>query len=226
MGARDIFVEMHRAEEPSSESARLRQLLKICVEPRHARRLAVLEHQEAFDFKGRLMGDNVIHSAVRSFDIFGSLKKLLTARDLKFRPCIFFKTDIDIGAFAAAHSEEGHVVDLEDLTPHQMKKIRADFMNLSAVPFGNGIRIEKLEIFVRSVDEADIEFLLAELFEISLLMLAVVPHKTEIAANDQRVALFQLFESRRIESLHIAVHISCYIYHISIPLFCYSKYTP
>ena len=64
-----------------------------------------------------------------------------------------------------------------------------------------------------AVDKADIEFLFAELFQDFLFAFADIPDKTEIAADYEGIALFEFFDCRRIEAVHIAVHISCYIYH-------------
>lgn len=77
-----------------------------------------------------------------------------------------------------------------------MEKISADIMHLAAVPFRHRICVEKLKILVRSVNKAYIEFLFAELFKNFLLDLTVIPNKAEISADDESIALFQLFDCR------------------------------
>ena len=65
-----------------------------------------------------------------------------------------------------------------------------------------------------TVNKTDIEYLFAELFEVSLLVLAVIPDEAEISANNKGITLFEFFQCRRIKAAHIAVHITGYIYHI------------
>ena len=77
-----------------------------------------------------------------------------------------------------------------------MVKIAADVVHLAAVPFGYGVGVEQLKILVCAVNEAHIELFVAELFEDFLLDFAVIPHKAEIAADYQSVALFELFYCR------------------------------
>ena len=60
VGRRYKFVDMHRAEEPVLVFAGGAELLKICIESRHAHRLLVLEFQKSFDFHRRLVGDDDI----------------------------------------------------------------------------------------------------------------------------------------------------------------------
>ena len=75
-----------------------------------------------------------------------------------------------------------------------MIEVARDMMNLAALELGDLIFLEPAEILVRAVDKADIVFELAYLFEQFLLVLLAVPDKSEIAADEERVALFQFFE--------------------------------
>ena len=116
-------------------------------------------------------------------------------------------------ALAAAHGKDAHAVEVIDLTAHEMIEVAGDMMDFSAIEFRDLVAPESFEILVRAVDKADIVFELAYLFEQLLLVLRAVPDKSEIAADEERVALFQFFERGRCESLVISVGVSRNIKH-------------
>ena len=110
------------------------------------------------------------------------------------RPGFEVGADIYIRALSAAHGKHAHAVEVIDLTALEMIEVSRNMMNLAALELGDLIFLEPAEILVRAVDKADIVFELAYLFEQLLLVLRAVPDKSEIAADEERVALFQFFE--------------------------------
>ena len=106
-----------------------------------------------------------------------------------------------------------HLVDKSILPNIKVNDIFSKSVHLAAAPFRYGVGVEKLKIFVSAVYKTDVEFFVAELFEDFLLVFAVIPNKAEIAADNQRVALFELLDCGRIEAGNIAVHIAGYINH-------------
>ena len=72
-----------------------------------------------------------------------------------------------------------------------MIEVAVYFMYLSAVSFAYLIVVEKLEILVSTVDKANVIFSFAELTDDFLLSFAVIPQKTEISANNKRIACFK-----------------------------------
>lgn len=76
---------------------------------------------------------------------------------------------------------------------------------------------EQVEVVVGALDEEDAVAALAQPFEHPLFLLGAVPHKAEIAADDQRVALFELFGGPSLEAAEVGVDISRHINHRSFP---------
>lgn len=160
MSAGNRLVYMHRTEKPALESAGIAQLFKICVKPRDAYGLVLRQFEETLNFHGRLMGNNNVDLAARLFQIFTTLKQLGTVGYFTAGPVIVFKTDVKIRALAAAHCEELHSFNSENLTTHQMVKIASNSAHLAAVPFADFVLFKQLKVFMSSVNKTDVEFAL------------------------------------------------------------------
>ena len=71
-----------------------------------------------------------------------------------------------------------------------MIDVAADIVNLAAVPFCDGIGVEKLKILMSAVNKADVIFLFCEFIKNFLLFKVAVPDKAEIAADNKRIVFF------------------------------------
>ena len=203
---------MHAAEEPALVFARGAQLVKIGVEPRDVRGAFVLEAQEALDLGGGLVGDDVIDLAAAFFNVLRALGQFRAARIFAARPQPVFKQLLDVGAFAAAHGEIGLALDRKDLTAHEVVKVAADVVRLAAAEHAHVVFVEQVKALVRAVDKADVPFLFAQTAQRFFFRGASVPHKAEIAADDERIAFFEL---DRLQPIQIAVEVAGDVYHIS-----------
>lgn len=213
VGRGDELVDMHRAEEPVLVFARSAEFLEICIESRHAHGLLVLEPEETFYLHRRLVGDYNINFVAELLEILRALGQLRFGGYLVARPGVEIRADIYIRALAAAHCKDAHAVEVVDLTAHEMIEVAGDMMDFSALEFRDLVAPESFEILVRAVDKAYIVFELAYLFEQLLFILRAVPDESEIAADEERIALFQFFERGRCESLVISVGVSRNIKH-------------
>lgn len=213
VGRGDELVDMHRAEEPVLVFARGAELLEIRIESRYAHGLLVLEPEEAFYLHRRLVGDDNINLVAELLEILRALGQLRFGGYLVARPGVEIGADIYIRALAAAHGKDAHAVEVIGLAAHEMIEVAGDMMDFSTLEFRDLVASESLEILVRAVDKADVVFELAYLFEQLLFVLRAVPDESEIAADEERVALFQFFERGRCESLVISVGVSRNIKH-------------
>ena len=93
---------------------------------------------------------------------------------------------------------------------NQMNDVLPDNVDLTAVPFGHGISVQHIEIFVISVNEQERKLLAFQPIEPVLLGVAVVPDAAEIAA-DYNVTLF-VNEKMRPKALEIGMSVAGDIY--------------
>ena len=69
-------------------------------------RLAVAQQHGAFNQRGRLVGQNVIHLAAKFIQRFGTMRQLCRRGQLVFKPASLLNANVFIRAFAAAANKK------------------------------------------------------------------------------------------------------------------------
>ena len=100
-----------------------------------------------------------------------------------------------------------------------MKKVAADTVDVTALPYRFVAAFYFSEILVRSVNKADRKFTAAKILNDAFFIFSAVPKVSEIAADYKDIAAFQLAPLRIVQSRLVAVHITGNIYHAASPFF-------
>ena len=72
--------------------------------------------------------------------------------------------------------------------------------------------LEPFKVLMRAFDKENIILLFGELFQILYFSFRIIPDKSKVARDDQRVALLQLTEASFVKDIDISVCISCNVY--------------
>lgn len=117
---------------------------------------------------------------------------LLRRGHLGLPPGVGVGPQLEIVALAAAEHEIAHVLDLVDLAAHQVDEVSLDDLRPPAVPFGDGVFGEEVEIFMPPVEEKQGIGKASQLLQALFFLFASVPEEPEIAADDEGIPLADL----------------------------------
>ncbi len=146
------------------------------------------------------VGDDVVHLGVVLIQIVDGTADLSVCGLFPLPP-VATLPEFKVLAVAAAECEKGAVVNGEDLATHHVKNIRCDQMRPAATPSDCAETLfQDVEIFVAAVYESDGERHFTQFFQILFFLAGTVPDKTEVTADNENIAGFQLFENGIFES--------------------------
>lgn len=119
----------------------------------------------------------------------------------KINPPVPTLPEFEVLAVTAAECEKGAAINGEDLAAHHVKNIRCDQMRPAATPSDCAKTLfQDVEIFVAAVYKSDGERHFTQFFQILFFLAGTVPDKTEVTADNENIAGFQLFENGIFES--------------------------
>lgn len=154
------------------------------------------------------MREDVVHLKLVGAQVIHRCAHFLQAGHLLFPPFSRLYVHLLFRALPAAKGKDLLAFQLVDLAAHQVVQVPADLLYFPAVPICDGIFFQQVKILVRPVHKQNLILLTAKLFQVLFLFRPAVPKKAEIAADNQRIAFFQLAYPGILKPGHLPMHIS------------------